>query len=539
MAQAAGDGRPRAAGVVVTARSPRSRRRSSRAPGSGTARHPRRRRRGRCGGPGRSRHRRGSGPRDERVDAALARAQLQALGRARRGRSDVAASARIWRLKPHQPLSSHRPWSCRRAPSRDSRWTHVAARGPHRDGHIVGTRGGSRTSSCRSARPGSASAGATSAPRTSRSPRGVAEGEAVGERNLRHRLRVAADDVEVGVPDVERDPVDGAAHDVGARALLVMAVWWAATTEERTGTYIVRGTVNGITLDIGDADLDIIGGGGAVGDQRRRTDRFAFGHPAEAQRVVRGGTLRLRSRCPAALIGSCSSSYRLRVPDNVPVTVRTTSGDVASSGFRGSARVDTTTGDVNFNSWLGFNLQIRADAGDVRAVAACSPSACSCARARAASTRSCRRGLPRRRRERRGPPQRPRRDRRGRCAVPDPGALDDRRRERGERAVTTGPAACDSIDFARRLRHAGEALEYLRSAAARARLRADHRGAGAGAALSAIWIGLPLCSPRSPSARASPRSSAARPTGCSTRTSHRRPPRPSTPARCGGARSPR
>ena len=90
----------------------------------------------------------------------------------------------------------------------------------------------------------------------------------------------------------------------------------------------MRGTVNGITLDIGDADLDIVGGGTQAALQVSRTDRFAFGHPAEAQRVVRGGTLRLRSRCPAALIGSCSSAYRLRVPDNVPVTVRTTSGDV-------------------------------------------------------------------------------------------------------------------------------------------------------------------------------------------------------------------
>ena len=42
---------------------------------------------------------------------------------------------------------------------------------------------------------------------------------------------------------------------------LVMAVWWAATIEERTGTYVVRGTVNGITLDIGDANIDIVGGG--------------------------------------------------------------------------------------------------------------------------------------------------------------------------------------------------------------------------------------------------------------------------------------
>jgi hypothetical protein len=154
---------------------------------------------------------------------------------------------------------------------------------------------------------------------------------------------------------------------------LVMAVWWAATDEERTATYQVRGSVTAITLDIGEADLQIVGGGSQASLQVSHTDRFSFNHPAEAERVVRGGELRLRSRCPAALIGSCSSAYRLRVPDNVPVRVRTTSGDVKSTGYRGSATVDTTSGSVDFDGWCGFNLQIRADVGDVRAVAACTP----------------------------------------------------------------------------------------------------------------------------------------------------------------------
>jgi len=154
---------------------------------------------------------------------------------------------------------------------------------------------------------------------------------------------------------------------------LAMVVWWAATNEERTGTYNVRGSVTGITLDLGEADLQIVGGGSQAVLQVSHTDRFAFGHPAEAERIVQGGTLRLRSRCPAALLGSCSSAYRLRVPDNVPVRVRTTSGDVSSSGYRGSATVDTRSGDVNFDGWCGFNLQVRADVGDVRAVASCTP----------------------------------------------------------------------------------------------------------------------------------------------------------------------
>ena len=154
---------------------------------------------------------------------------------------------------------------------------------------------------------------------------------------------------------------------------LVMVVWWAATSEERTGTYLVRGSVDGITLDLGDADLRIVGGGGQPNLQVSHTDRFAFGHPAENSRVVDGGILHLRARCPAALFGSCSSAYRLRVPDNVPVTVRTTSGNVFSSGYRGSATVDTRSGSVNFDGWCGNNLQVRADAGDVRATTSCPP----------------------------------------------------------------------------------------------------------------------------------------------------------------------
>ena len=154
---------------------------------------------------------------------------------------------------------------------------------------------------------------------------------------------------------------------------LVMVVWWAATTEERTSTYLVRGTVNGVTLDIDDADVDIVGGGSQAALQVSHTDRFSFGHPAEARRTVRDGVLNLRSRCPATLIGSCSAAYRLRVPDNVPVTIRTSSGSISSSGYRGSARVDTSSGNVNFNGWCGFNLQVHALTGNLRAVASCSP----------------------------------------------------------------------------------------------------------------------------------------------------------------------
>ena len=63
------------------------------------------------------------------------------------------------------------------------------------------------------------------------------------------------------------------------------------------------------------------------------------------------------------MLDVCSARYRLTVPDNVRVTIRTTSGDVRFSGYRGSAQVDTGTGDISVAGFCGFALRARAQAG--------------------------------------------------------------------------------------------------------------------------------------------------------------------------------
>jgi hypothetical protein len=117
----------------------------------------------------------------------------------------------------------------------------------------------------------------------------------------------------------------------------------------------------------------VTGGGRRAVLGVQRTDRYAFGHDADVQRTVAGDELRLRSRCPNAVPRACSVSYRLVVPDNVPVTVRTTSGSVSFRGYRGSARVTTRSGDVDIAGFCGFSLQARAESGDIAAEAACPP----------------------------------------------------------------------------------------------------------------------------------------------------------------------
>jgi hypothetical protein len=154
---------------------------------------------------------------------------------------------------------------------------------------------------------------------------------------------------------------------------LTIGLWWAASSERRVTSYTVRGSLDAIALDLGDADAEIVGGRDEPVVEVRRTDRFAFGHPASNARTLSDGVLRLRSRCAPTAIGTCATSYRLSVPNNVPISVVTGSGDVDLSGFRGSARIATRTGNIAASSFCGFLLDARAESGDVSATAACAP----------------------------------------------------------------------------------------------------------------------------------------------------------------------
>jgi hypothetical protein len=152
---------------------------------------------------------------------------------------------------------------------------------------------------------------------------------------------------------------------------LVAGGWWAASSEDRVTSYAVSGSLNGVLLDLGDADADIMGGGEGAPVRVRYSDSFAFSHAPVVRRDVGGGVLNIRSRCPAMVLGTCSSRYRVTVPDNVPVTVRTSAGDVRFSDFRGSARIDTRDGDISVAGFCGFSLRAQTQTGDVQAATSC------------------------------------------------------------------------------------------------------------------------------------------------------------------------
>ncbi len=158
-----------------------------------------------------------------------------------------------------------------------------------------------------------------------------------------------------------------------AIAAIVLGVWWLASGERVVTSYSVRGALNGVTLDVQGASADIVGGGDGRGVEVRRTDFSTFGRRPAATRDVVRGVLRLRSRCPDSVLASCKARYRITVPDNLPITVRTSTGDVRFAAFRGPAQIDTGSGDIRVGGYCGFALLARARAGDVRATASCAP----------------------------------------------------------------------------------------------------------------------------------------------------------------------
>jgi len=156
----------------------------------------------------------------------------------------------------------------------------------------------------------------------------------------------------------------------GAVALAVGAF---ASTRERIVSYPVNGSLRGVAFDLADGGITIVGGGRRDSVTVQRNERYAFGHDAESRRWVQDGVFRVRSRCPTALMGRCRVSYRVTVPNNLPIEIRTGSGSVRMSSYRGSATIATGSGDIQVAGFCGFSLDARAGSGDVDAHTACAP----------------------------------------------------------------------------------------------------------------------------------------------------------------------
>jgi DUF4097 and DUF4098 domain-containing protein YvlB len=153
---------------------------------------------------------------------------------------------------------------------------------------------------------------------------------------------------------------------------LVTVIWWLTSRESHTTRYLISGPVSRLNLQLSSGQAVIVGSSSSSVEVRR-TDDFAFGHAATEQRSLRRGVLQISSRCPRIVLGSCSASYEVAVPETVTVHVTTKGGHVRLDGFRGNAAVQTTSGNIDVAAYCGFALLASSASGNVHVAAACAP----------------------------------------------------------------------------------------------------------------------------------------------------------------------
>jgi Toastrack DUF4097 len=157
-----------------------------------------------------------------------------------------------------------------------------------------------------------------------------------------------------------------------ALVVLVTGVGWLATLHSHTTTYTLSMAVSEVDLQVSSGQVAVAGSSAGV-LQVSRTDSYSFGHSARERRWVRGGVLHISSHCPRVVVGSCSASYQLLVPEAMAVHVQTDSGDVQMTGLDANAVVGTRTGNVDIEAFCGFRLSALSQSGSLHVASACAP----------------------------------------------------------------------------------------------------------------------------------------------------------------------
>jgi hypothetical protein len=184
------------------------------------------------------------------------------------------------------------------------------------------------------------------------------------------------EDAPVQAPPLQRRPTLAWWWLVAASVLVLalaagaLALSWVLTRETRTTSYRVLGDLAAVHPDLGAADVEIDGGATAV--EVKRIDEFAFGKPSVEHHRIENGTLNLSSRCPEQVIGACHASYRITVPDNVPLEIQTSSGAMNLAGVRATVQLSSGSGDITATGFCGFSLRATSDDGGVTVGSECS-----------------------------------------------------------------------------------------------------------------------------------------------------------------------
>ncbi len=153
----------------------------------------------------------------------------------------------------------------------------------------------------------------------------------------------------------------------------VIGVEWLASQRVSASSYFVGGSLMGVQIRVVSGDVVVVGGGAQSGVTVHRFDRSTFGRGPVEWRREEDGRLQIGSECPRLAVGACSASYRLVVPDDMPVSVRADHGSIRVEGFRGSASLATGNGAIMVDGFCGYMLHALSLGGDIAVAASCSP----------------------------------------------------------------------------------------------------------------------------------------------------------------------
>ena len=150
-------------------------------------------------------------------------------------------------------------------------------------------------------------------------------------------------------------------------ALIVLggAVYGAAKALEENETHrdAMPRNVDHVVIKADSGDIDIVPGEGSVDVER--TDRYVLDSP-DVTRTLDDGVLTIESKCDSVLAPFCATDFRVEVPRDVTVDVRTYSGDVDIDGITGR-QIDARSyvGDVHVDAARKGDVTARTNVGDV------------------------------------------------------------------------------------------------------------------------------------------------------------------------------
>jgi putative adhesin len=132
----------------------------------------------------------------------------------------------------------------------------------------------------------------------------------------------------------------------------------------RNQHYVVHNEVSEVTVDGVNAEVTLVPAPGneVVVDTHAKGTLWV----PKLKTDIDGGHLTLRGSCHDMVLGSCESSFTIRVPAGLPVSVSTRSGDVRASDLSGPLSIHAGSGDVAL-SGLSGGTEAKVSSGDIEA----------------------------------------------------------------------------------------------------------------------------------------------------------------------------